>query len=87
MTISDERRSAPQKREKCPAVVERGSAAVEQHHFGVHAVAAGDRALADKLFPETVSIINKAHSAGVLPANTASRRVATISRAYDSLKA
>ena len=51
------------------------------------AVAAGDRALADKLYPETVSIINKAHSAGVLPSNTASRKVATITRAYDSLKA
>lgn len=50
------------------------------------AVAAGDVALADRLYPETVSIINKARSAGVLPANTASRKVATISRSYDALK-
>ena len=50
------------------------------------ACAAGDVALADRLFPETVSIINKAHSAGVLPANTASRKVATISRIYAALK-
>jgi small subunit ribosomal protein S20 len=44
------------------------------------AVAAGDLALAEKLFPETVAIINKAKTDGVLHINTASRKVATISR-------
>ena len=51
------------------------------------AVAAGDLALAEKLFPETVAIINKAKTDGVLHINTASRKVATISRSLDKLKA
>lgn len=51
------------------------------------AIEAGDLAVAEQLFPETVSIIDEAQSAGVLHANTAARKVATISRAMDKLKA
>lgn len=51
------------------------------------AVEAGDLALAEKLFPETVSIIDEAQAEGVLHANTAARKVATISRTLDRLKA
>lgn len=51
------------------------------------AIAAGDLALAESLYPTTVSIIDSAKSAGVLHANTASRKVATISRELDKLKA
>jgi len=51
------------------------------------AIEAGDLALAEQLYPETVSIIDEARSAGVLHANTAARKVATISRSLNSLKA
>lgn len=50
------------------------------------AIEAGDLALAEKLFAETVSIIDSAKTDGVLHANTAARKVATISRSLDKLK-
>lgn len=50
------------------------------------AIEAGDLALAEKLFTETVSIIDSAKTDGVLHANTAARKVATISRSLDKLK-
>lgn len=51
------------------------------------AIDAGDLAVAEQLFSETVSIIDEARSEGVLHANTAARKVATISRSLDKLKA
>lgn len=51
------------------------------------AIAAGDLKAAEGLYPETVSIINSAKSSGVLHANTAARKVATISRELDKLRA
>lgn len=51
------------------------------------AIAAGDLATAESLYPETVSIIDSAKSAGVLHANTAGRKVASISRELDKLRA
>lgn len=51
------------------------------------AVEAGDLALAEKLFPATVAAIDSAKSDGVLHANTAARKVATISRTLDKLRA
>lgn len=51
------------------------------------AIAAGDVALAEQLYPATVSIIDHARSEGVLHPNTAARKVATISRSLSNLKA
>ena len=51
------------------------------------AIEAGDVALAEQLFADTVSIIDKAQAEGVLHANTAARKVATISRTLDKAKA
>lgn len=51
------------------------------------AIAAKDLETAEKLYPETVAIINKAKTAGVLHINAASRRIATISRSLDALRA
>ncbi len=52
-----------------------------------NAIQAKDLELAEKLFPETVATINKAKSDGVLHINAASRRIATISREMDALRA
>lgn len=51
------------------------------------AINAKDLDTAEKLFPDTVSTINKAKTAGVLHINAASRKVATISRSMDALRA
>lgn len=51
------------------------------------AIAANDLALAEQLFPVTVGIINKAKSAGIMHINTASRKIATLSRSLDALRA
>ena len=51
------------------------------------AIESGDLALAEKLYPETVSVINKAKSAGVYHINAASRRIHTITVALDALRA
>jgi len=50
------------------------------------AISAGDLALAEKLYPETVAIINKAKSEGVFHINASSRRIHTISVALDNLR-
>ncbi|MBQ7653048.1 MAG: 30S ribosomal protein S20 [Clostridia bacterium] len=51
------------------------------------AIDAGDLELAEKLYPETVSVINKAKSEGVYHINAASRRIHTISVSLDALRA
>lgn len=51
------------------------------------AIDAKDLELAEKLLPETVSVIDKARYDGVYADNTCSRKVATISRALSNLKA
>lgn len=51
------------------------------------AIEAKDLALAEKLLPETVSIIDAAKSDGVYHKNTAARKVATLNRFLDALKA
>lgn len=51
------------------------------------AVAAGDVALVEKLLPETVSIIDSAKSDGIYKQNTASRKVARLSKMLSALKA
>ena len=51
------------------------------------AIEAKDLALAEKLLPETVSIIDAAKSDGVYHKNTAARKVATLNRSFDALKA
>lgn len=50
-------------------------------------IAAGDVAAAEKALPELESLIMKAKTDGVLNQNTASRKVATLKRALDSIKA
>ena len=44
------------------------------------AIAAGDVELAKKLLPETISLIDRAKSDGVYKDNTASRKVARLSK-------
>lgn len=51
------------------------------------AIDAKDIALAEKLLPETISIIDMAKSDGIFHDNTASRKVATLSRSLSNLKA
>lgn len=51
------------------------------------AVNAKDLDACEKLYPETVAVINHAKNAGVLHANAASRRVATVTRKLDALRA
>ena len=51
------------------------------------AIEAKDLALAEKLLPETVSIIDAAKSDGVYHKNPAARKVATLNRSLDALKA
>ncbi len=41
----------------------------------------------EKLYPETVAIINHAKNAGVLHINAASRKIATVTRKLDALRA
>ncbi len=48
---------------------------------------AKDVEAAEKLIPETVSIINKARSSGVYKDNTASRKIATLYKALNAIKA
>ena len=50
------------------------------------AISAGDLALAEQLYPETVSIINKAKSQGVYHINATSRRIHTISVSLEELR-
>lgn len=51
------------------------------------AIEAKDLALAEKLLPETVAVIDAAKSDGVYHKNTAARKVATLNRSLDALKA
>ena len=51
------------------------------------AIEAGDVALAEKLLPETVSIIDRAYSDGIYKKNTVARKKATLCRALDAAKA
>ncbi len=51
------------------------------------AINAKDLETAEKLYPVTVSTIDKAKSEGVLHINAASRKVATISRSLEALRA
>ena len=51
------------------------------------AVQAGDVALAEKLLPETMSVIDCAFKDGIFKKNTAARKKATLCRALDKLKA
>ena len=51
------------------------------------ALEAGDIALAEKLLPETVSIIDRAYSDGIYKKNTVARKKATLCRALDRAKA
>ena len=50
------------------------------------AIAANDVALAEKLLPETMAIIDAAASDGVYHKNTASRKKATLCRSLDAAK-
>ena len=50
-------------------------------------IAAGDVAAAEKALPELESLIMKAKTDGVLNQNTASRKVATLKRELDRIKA
>ncbi len=50
------------------------------------AIAAKDIATAEKLLPETISLIDRAKSDGIYHANTASRKVARLSRMLDEVK-
>lgn len=45
-----------------------------------------DIATAEKLLPETISLINRAKSDGIYHANTASRKIARLSKQLDALK-
>lgn len=49
-------------------------------------IEAKDIAAAEALLPETVSIIDHAKSDGVFHANTASRKIAQLSKALDNIK-
>ncbi len=50
------------------------------------AIAAKDVAAAETLLPETIGIINKAKSDGVYHINTASRKISTITKSFNSIK-
>lgn len=50
------------------------------------AIAAKDVATAEKLLPETISLVNRAKSDGIYHANTASRKVARLSKMLDEIK-
>lgn len=51
------------------------------------AIANNEIAQAEELLKETVSLINRAKSDGIYPANTASRKIARLSKALDKAKA
>ena len=51
------------------------------------AIDAKDVALAEKLLPETMSVIDCAMKDGIYKANTAARKKATVCRALDAIKA
>ncbi len=51
------------------------------------AIAAGDVQQAEALLPVTVSVINKAKSDGVYHINTASRKIASLYKSLNSVKA
>ncbi len=50
------------------------------------AIANKDIATAEKLLPETISLIDRAKSDGIYHANTASRKVARLSKMLDEAK-
>ena len=50
------------------------------------AISAGDVALAEKLLPDTVSVIDAAASDGIYKRENASRKVARLSKALSDLK-
>lgn len=50
------------------------------------AIAEKDVAAAEALLPVTIGIINKAKSDGVYHINTASRKIATITKSFNSIK-
>lgn len=51
------------------------------------AIESKDIALAEKLLPETMSVIDCAMKDGIYKANTAARKKATICRSLDAIKA
>lgn len=51
------------------------------------AIDAQDVALAEKLLPETVAVIDAAKSDGIYHKNTAARKVSTLYKALNALKA
>ena len=51
------------------------------------AIEAKDVALAEKLLPETMSVIDCAMKDGIYKSNTAARKKATICRSLDAIKA
>ena len=51
------------------------------------AIAEKDVATAEALLPKTVSVINKAKSDGVYHINTASRKIASLNKSLNSIKA
>lgn len=51
------------------------------------AIEANDVALAEKLLPETMSVIDCAFKDGLYKANTAARKKATLCRSLDKIKA
>ncbi len=51
------------------------------------AIEANDVALAEKLLPETMSVIDCAFKDGLYKANTAARKKATLCRSLDRIKA
>lgn len=50
------------------------------------AIAEKDLKLAEELLPVTIGIINKAKSDGVYHKNTASRKISTLNKSFNSIK-
>lgn len=73
--VENARNSA--KRTKVKNAVKKFNAAIE----------AQDVALAEKLLPETVAVIDAAKSDGIYHKNTAARKVSTLYKALNALKA
>lgn len=65
------------KRSRVKTVIKKFNAAID----------ANDVALAEKLLPETMSVIDCAMKDGIFKANTAARKKATICRSLDKIKA
>jgi len=52
----------------------------------IAAVEANDVALCDKLYPETISIIDKSYFDGIYHQNTVARKKASVAKLYNGLK-